>query len=319
MSQSSKKTAITILSSSFILIANPALALAKAAESNPQTTLAWWVWPLLLFAVSFLIGVLAVLAGIGGGTLFVPIVGGFFPFHMDFVRGAGLLVALSGSISAGPSLLKERLADLRLTLPAAFITSTSSIVGAMVGFALPVNILQTALGITIFCIVAFMALAKNSEYPLVKKVSPLGKALKMNGIYLESSTGEEVMWEVHRVRRSLATFVVVGFAAGMFGIGAGWANVAVLNLMMGVPLKVAVATSNFLTSMSATSAAWICINNGAILPIMLVPSIIGVMLGSRVGAKILVKTKPAALRYFVIAMLFLTGLRMLLKGLAIWK
>ena len=58
---------------------------------------AWWIWPLALFAVSFAIGVVAVLAGVGGGVLFVPIVGGFFPFHLDFVRGAGLLLALSGA------------------------------------------------------------------------------------------------------------------------------------------------------------------------------------------------------------------------------
>ena len=52
-------------------------------------TILWWVWPIALFAVSFAIGVVAVVAGIGGGVLFVPIVGSFFPFHLDFVRGAG--------------------------------------------------------------------------------------------------------------------------------------------------------------------------------------------------------------------------------------
>ena len=54
-------------------------------------TLPWWIWPIALFAVSFAIGIVAVLAGVGGGVLFVPIVGSFFPFHLDFVRGAGLL------------------------------------------------------------------------------------------------------------------------------------------------------------------------------------------------------------------------------------
>jgi len=46
----------------------------------------WWVWPAALFAACFLMGIVAVPAGIGGGTLFVPIIGGFFPFHLDFVR-----------------------------------------------------------------------------------------------------------------------------------------------------------------------------------------------------------------------------------------
>ena len=53
----------------------------------------WWIWPLALFGVCFVLGIIAVPAGVGGGVLFVPIVSGFFPFHLDFVRGAGLLVA----------------------------------------------------------------------------------------------------------------------------------------------------------------------------------------------------------------------------------
>ena len=55
---------------------------------------AWWIWPVALFAVTFALGIVAVVAGIGGGVLFVPIVAGFFPFHLDFVRGAGLLLAV---------------------------------------------------------------------------------------------------------------------------------------------------------------------------------------------------------------------------------
>jgi hypothetical protein len=104
----------------------------------------------------------------------------------------------------------------------------------------------------------------------------------------------------------------------MFGLGAGWANVPVLNLMMGAPLKVSVATSKFLLSITDTSAAWIYINNGAVLPMIAVPSVIGVMLGSIVGVRILARTKPSAVRYIVITMLLFAGARALLKGLGIW-
>ena len=98
---------------------------------------AWWVWPLALFVACFLMGIVAVPAGIGGGTLFVPIVGGFFPFHLDFVRGAGLLVALASALAAGPMLLRGGLASLRLALPLALLASASSIGGAMLGLAMP--------------------------------------------------------------------------------------------------------------------------------------------------------------------------------------
>ena len=80
-------------------------------------THAWWIWLAALFAVSFAIGIVAVVAGVGGGVLFVPIVGGFFPFHLDFVRGAGLVFALAGTLAAGPSLLRNRLANAHRHAP----------------------------------------------------------------------------------------------------------------------------------------------------------------------------------------------------------
>ena len=279
----------------------------------------WWAWPLILFVVTFLMGIVAVLGGVGGGVLFVPIIGGFFPFHIDFVRGAGLLVALAGALAAGPGLLKKGMADLRLAIPVAVIASACAIVGAMIGLALPANVVNIALGGTILGIVAIMLMAKKSEYPDVKQADNLSTALRISGVYHEVSTGQDINWKIHRTPQGLATFIIIGVMAGMFGLGAGWANVPVLNLMMGAPLKVSVATSKFLLSITDTSAAWIYVNNGAVLPMMVVPSIIGIMLGSIVGVRILAKTKPAAIRYIVIFMLLFAGSRALLKGLGIWN
>lgn len=101
----------------------------------------------------------------------------------------------------------------------------------------------------------------------------------------------------------------------MFGIGAGWANVPVLNLVLGAPLKVAVGTSMSLLAITDTSAAWIYLNQGAVLPMITVPSVIGIMIGSRVGVKILNTAKPKAIRYIVILMLLFAGLKSLLNGL----
>ncbi len=301
------------------------IGLASASTASPpptappESSAPWWIWPLVLFVVTFVLGIVAVLGGVGGGVLFVPIIGGFFPFHIDFVRGAGLLVALSGALAAGPGLLKKGMADLRLAIPVALIASSCAIIGAMLGLALPAKVVNTALGGTILGIVAIMLMAKKSEYPEVKEADALSTALRINGIYHEASSGQNINWKIHRTPQGLATFILIGVMAGMFGLGAGWANVPVLNLMMGAPLKVSVATSKFLLSITDTSAAWIYVNNGAVLPMMVVPSIIGIMLGSIVGVRILARTKPAAVRYIVIVMLLFAGLRALLKGLGIWN
>jgi uncharacterized membrane protein YfcA len=259
------------------------------------------------------------LGGVGGGVLFVPIVSGFFPFHLDFVRGAGLFVALSGALAAGPGLLKRNLASLRLALPIALIASSAAIVGAMIGLALPTNVVQTLLGAAILFIVMIMGIAKKSDFPNVPKPDALSQSLEIMGIYREESLGRDVEWHIHKTPQGLALFIIIGIMAGMFGLGAGWANIPVLNLLMGAPLKISVATSKFLLSITDTSAAWIYLNQGAVLPIIAVPSIVGIMLGSIVGVRILAKAKPKAIKWTVLTLLFFAGLRALLKGLNIWN
>jgi len=297
--------------------AGEAAAAAQAAGAPDGT--AWWVWPLGLFVVCFLLGIVAVPAGVGGGVLFVPIVGGFFPFHLDFVRGAGLLVALAGALSAGPELLRAGYANLRLALPLALVASASSIVGAVIGLAMPARVVNLALGSVILGITALMLMARKSEWPVVERPDRLAQALAMHGIFRDAASGREVAWQVHRTPLGLFLFLLIGVLAGMFGLGAGWANVPVLNLVMGAPLKVSAATSGFILSLVDSSAAWVYLNRGAVLAIIAVPSVVGMMLGAQIGARLL-KVVPAALvRKLVIGLLLFAGLRALLKGLQIWN
>jgi len=292
---------------------------AYAADSIPtESVMPWWGWPLALFVTCFFLGIVAVPSGVGGGVLFVPIVGGFFPFHLDFVRGAGLLVALASALAAGPSLLRGGLADLRLALPLAVLASASSIAGAMIGLAVPAHIIQIALGVTILGIVLLMATAKKSEFPEVAQPDKLSSAMHMYGVFHDASQKKNINWQVHRTPLGLLLFVGIGFLAGLFGMGAGWANVPVLNLLMGAPLKVSAGTSSFILTLVDSSAAWIYLNKGAVLAIIAVPSVIGMMLGAFIGARLLHVLKASVVRKMVITLLLFAGARALLKGLGIW-
>jgi hypothetical protein len=290
-------------------------AVAEAAAAAGAPSGPWWMWPAILLVFCFVLGIVAVLAGVGGGVLYVPLVSGFFPFHLDFVRGAGLLVALAGSLAAGPGLLKRNLASIKLALPVALIASACSIVGAMIGLSLPTKIVQTCLGALILFIAVLLLVSKNSARPVVTKQDALSLALGMSGTYYDAATCETVEWKTHRTPMGFLLFVVIGVMAGMFGLGAGWANVPVLNLLMGAPLKIAVGTSKFLLAITDTSAAWIYLNQGCVIPLMAIPSIIGLMLGSFVGVKLLAKAKPKVIRYIVIGVMLLAGYKALQKGL----
>jgi uncharacterized protein len=299
-------------------IAMLAAASAHAAGPAAEATVSWWVWPIGLFLACFLMGIVAVPAGIGGGTLFVPIIGSFFPFHLDFVRGAGLLVALASALAAGPTLLRSGLGSLRLALPLAVLASASSIFGAMVGLAMPASVVQVMLGTVVLGIVVLMLMTKKSEYPQVAQPDALSQALALHGVFTDLASHRTVTWRTHRTIPGLLTFLAIGVLAGMFGIGAGWANVPALNLLMGAPLKVAAGTSSLVLSLVDSSAAWVYINQGAVLPMVAVPSVVGMMAGARIGARLLNVLKGSVIRRLVIAVLLFAGARALLKGTGVW-
>lgn len=298
-----------------VLFLSPAEAFCAAAPASAGAP--WWIWVVGLFVFSFILGIVAVLGGVGGGVLFVPIVSSFFPFHLDYVRGAGLLVALAGSLAAGPPLLRKGLADLKLGLPMALIGSVSSIAGAIVGLLLPAREIQLMLGIVVLGVTVIMITSGKSGYPAVRKQDRLSSILQLSGIYYEEFSKHEVSWQAHRTPVAMLLFFVIGFIGGMFGLGAGFANVPVYNLLMGVPLKVSVATSGLVLSINGSAAAWVYIFNGAVLPLITVPSIAGMMIGSKIGAKLLPKVNTKTIRMTVIVILALSGIRSLLKGLGI--
>ena len=292
-------------------------AWAADGAQQMQQGLPWWAWTAILFVFTLLLGVLAVIAGVGGGVLFVPIVSALFPFLLDFVRGAGLMVALAGALSAGPSLLRQGLASMRLAIPLALLGSVGSIVGAMVGLALADAVVELLLGIAIIAIVTIMMSNRHSEIPSVSRPDALADALAISGVYHEVSEERDVPWRVTRTPLALVLFVGIGFLAGMFGLGAGWANVPVLNLVLGAPLKISVATSGFILSINDTAAAWVYLNSGAVLPMIVVPSVAGMMIGTRIGAGVLGRVRPKVVKLIVVTILLLAGLRSLLAGLGV--
>jgi hypothetical protein len=276
----------------------------------------WWLWPLALFCLTFFLGIVAVIAGVGGGVLFVPIVASFFPFHLDYVRGAGLVLALTGTLAASPTLLRSGLSSLRLMLPVALSGSICSLAGAVAGFALPVNAVQTALGVVIIGVAVLLLVSRGREGGEAEQ-DPLSRQLGLQGAYDDSHAGR-VEWRTRRTGLGIVAFGGIGFIGGLFGLGAGWANVPALNLLMGAPLKLAVGTSGLAISVINSSAAWVYIGRGALLPVIAMPSILGVMIGSRIGARLLPRLSAVTVSRIVIVVLALAGVRSLLRGIGVW-
>ncbi len=284
--------------------------------------MAWWFWPLFMFVFTLLIGIISPVSGVGGGVLFVPLSTIITPFNIDFIRGAGLVMAVTSALSSAPYLIRKGLANIRIFAIVAPVMVITSVVGGWIGLwvtnAYPDGkyVIKVLLGAIILLVFFIMVSSKRIEFPEVKEEDrdSLSKKLNIWGEYYEPDLDAIIEYTTKNTPVAIVTFAIIGFVAGMFGLGAGWANVPVLNMLMGVPIKVATATSMLIITANAP-AIGIYLTKGAILPFIVVPSILGITIGARIGAKVAEIIKPKFVRWLVLAILFIAGVLNIIKGL----
>lgn len=279
-------------------------------------------WSVILFLFTMIIGVISPVSGVGGGVLFVPLSTVMFPFHVDFIRGAGLVMAVTSAFSSVPYLIKKGLANIKVFVIIAPIMIVTSVIGSVIGLRITSVLpegkyyIELMLGITILIVFAVMMVSKKLEFPNVGEddVDSWSKKLKIGGSWFEPNLGRVVDYKIKNLPKALGIFAIIGLLAGMFGLGAGWANVPVLNILMGMPIKIAAATSMLIITANAP-AIGIYLSKGAILPYIVVPAILGIMIGARVGAKVAEIIKPVFVKWIVVGVLFVAGLLNVIKGL----
>jgi uncharacterized membrane protein YfcA len=98
----------------------------------------------------------------------------------------------------------------------------------------------------------------------------------------------------------------------MLGVGAGWANVPVLTALMGLPIKLAAATSGLIIVANSSAATWVYLGSGAIRPLIVAPALVGMIGGTRLGARFLGAARPQFVRILVVSILLLAGVRTIL-------
>ncbi|RMD70056.1 MAG: sulfite exporter TauE/SafE family protein [Gammaproteobacteria bacterium] len=284
--------------------------------------MAWWI-VFASFILSTIIAVVAVLGGVGGGVIFTPIMLGFTSVDSLLIRSTGLVVAMfSGLVSSGP-FMRRGLADIRLVLYCAI----PIVVGAMLGAKSAIylagamgeagdGLVRLLLGgILVFIALMFVLGGAKTEYPTPKRIDRLSRLLNLKAAYWEETLGGPVHYQATHILLGWCLFLLVGFTGGFFGLGGGWAVVPVLNLIMTVPLKVSAASSGVLLALGNAAAIWPYIVKGSLIAVFAAPWMLGQVVGGILGAHILAHIKAAFVRNLLIALLFLTSIKLIARGL----
>jgi len=135
----------------------------------------------------------------------------------------------------------------------------------------------------------------------------------MNGTFPDTSGVRS--YNVYRVPAGFCIMFGAGAISGLLGIGSGALKVVAMDQAMKIPFKVSTTTSNFMIGVTAAASAGVYLSRGYIDPALAMPVMLGVLIGSLMGTRVLVKTQTKLLRLVFSGVIVLLGLQMVFKGL----
>jgi uncharacterized protein len=268
---------------------------------------------LLIALGSFLAGMLGALTGLGGGVVVVPMLTLLFGVNIRYAIGASLVSVIATSSGAAAAYVREGYSNIRIGMFLEVATTVGAIVGAMLATHVPTTAIAIVFGVVLL-FSAFFASRPHPPEVLDRSPDNLAKALKLDGEYPTPSG--LTAYNVHRVPLGFGLMFGAGTLSGLLGIGSGALKVLAMDQAMRIPFKVSTTTSNFMIGVTAAASAGIYLNRGYINPGIAMPVMLGVLGGSLVGARILVKARTRWLRYIFSAVVVLLGVEMIYNG---WK
>ncbi len=251
------------------------------------------------FAVTgFVAGMLGALLGLGGGVFIVPALVLIFRLPYPVAVGTSNVAVVATSTAGASTYVRNRLTNIRLGLVLLVSTTLAAMISSLLVSIVPEQILS-ALFAAVLVYAATSMLRGKAQAPKEAGQdarTDTSENLGLEGTYYDASTRTEESYSPRNVRTGMGISALAGVIAGLLGVGGGIVQMPVMNLLMGVPLKVATGTSNFMIGVTATSAAFVRYANGDIDPLIAVPTALFVFLGAKVGAWLVPRTPNARLR-----------------------
>lgn len=266
----------------------------------------------LLLCTSVLAGFLGALLGLGGGIIIVPVLTLIYHIDIRYAIAASLISIVATSSGAAASYLKESLTNVRL----AVFLEIGTVGGAIVGFLISswMNPKYLFLMFGLFLLIsAFSILRKRAEH-LSTKNHPWAEALNLDGAFVDAS-GKEVAYKVENVPLGLFAMFGAGILSAVLGIGSGIFKVLAMDGAMKLPIKVSSATSNFMIGVTASASAGAYLLRGDVRPEIAAPVAVGIIVGSMLGAKAMMRISAKKIRYVFVVVLGIVSLQMIFKGL----
>ncbi|MGC2400870.1 MAG: sulfite exporter TauE/SafE family protein [Acidobacteriaceae bacterium] len=255
-------------------------------------------------------GLLGSLTGLGGGVVIVPVLVLLFHIDLRYAIGASLISVIATSSGAAVSYVREGFSNVRIGM----FLEVATTVGALVGSYLTTRIATPAIGIIFGVTLLYSAWSSFRVKEDGAELAPnaLAEKLKLTGDY-PTDHGPQA-YIARNVPAGFSIMFVAGVLSGLLGIGSGAVKVLAMDRAMKLPFKVSTTTSNFMIGVTAAASAGLYVGRGYVAPGLAAPVMLGVLAGSVMGARLLVKIRVPLLRIVFAVVIVALGVEMIYSG-----
>jgi uncharacterized membrane protein YfcA len=268
----------------------------------------------LVWMGSFVAGLLGSMTGLGGGVVLVPLLTLYFKVDIRYAIGASLVSVIATSSGAAAAYVKEGFSNIRIGMFLEIATTLGALAGAFLAAVVPATALAVIFGVMLLYS-AYLSRKPRSQLERNLPPDKLATRLRMNGSFPDVELGTR-SYNVQNVPAGFSLMFGAGALSGLLGIGSGAVKVLAMDQAMKIPFKVSTTTSNFMIGVTAAASAGVYLGRGYIDPALAMPVMLGVLAGSLLGTRILIRTETRRLRLVFSAVIFVLGLEMFYKALA---
>jgi uncharacterized protein len=275
-----------------------------------------------LFAAGVGAGWLGAWIGIGGGTVLVPAFVLAFGFDPKVAVATSLLTVIATSTAAGSVYVGRGLSNTRLAMSLEIATTIGGMAGGVLALVVPSNVLAGIFGavmsVTAVSMLRWSKVKESGEFePSDEPREGVEEHGSLAGTYYDEPRRGLVHYRPRRLGVGSGIAFLAGAVSGLLGVGGGFLKVPAMNLGMDVPIRVAVATSNFMIGVTAAASVFVYFGRGYVHPLLVAPVVLGVVGGALLGTIHSGRASHALLKRVIAAVLIFVAVQMGLRAFGV--